>query len=227
MYSRKVDGNERSFGVSGKLWNGVLVMYDRETNSFWTQIDGRSIEGEETGKRLEHVPSVFTSFGSWLDAHPDTLVLLKPEDERGQTGSRYAGYYEDPERLFLPHLSEGLGDAIGPKEVVFGVRAGGDALAVSEALLERDGVVNTVVGGIPVALMRNGITGEVVGVRRTLDGEVLAFEPLEGFEPTERVSAGGKPVRVSGLEPLRVDRAFWYAWTRTVKGSRVLTPSAD
>ena len=74
MYSREIDGEVRSFGVSGRLWHAVLVMYDRETESFWTQIDGRAIRGEETGRRLEHVPSTFTTFGAWLDAHPDTLA---------------------------------------------------------------------------------------------------------------------------------------------------------
>lgn len=225
MYSREVDGAERTFGVSGKLWNGVLVMFDRESNSFWTQIDGRAIEGEEKGQRLEHVPSVFTSFGSWLDAHPDTLVLVKPEGERDQTGSAYAGYYEAPDRLFLPHLSGGLGDAIGPKEVVFGVRAGGEALAVTESLLERDTVVNTAVGGVPVALLRNTITGDVVAVRREVDGKTVELAAVAGHEATERVAAGNRALRVSELEPVRVDRAFWYAWARSVKGSQLLLPA--
>ena len=105
MYSREVEGSERSFGVSGKLWHGVLVMYDRETESFWTQLDGRSIQGPEHGKALEHYPSVFTTWASWKAAHPNTLVLDKAEDEKLQAASNYADYFSDPERLFLSRNS--------------------------------------------------------------------------------------------------------------------------
>ena len=53
MYSRRVGDATAEFGVSGKLWHGVLVMFDRETQSLWTQLDGRAIEGENQGLRLE------------------------------------------------------------------------------------------------------------------------------------------------------------------------------
>jgi hypothetical protein len=225
VYSRDIDGSARTFGVSGKLWHGVLVMFDRETGSYWTQLDGRSIRGESTGERLEHFPSVFTSFGSWLDAQPDTLVLEKSERARRMSQSSYASYFADPDRLFLPHLDEGLGGAVGPKDVVFGVRLDGGSLAVTEAVMERDGVVNAAIDGTPIALLRNGVTGEVRAVRRDVGGEVLELGPAKRGEPTEKVAdlATGKTFAVKDLVAVRVDRSFWYAWARTVdKGSVVI-----
>ena len=221
MYSREVAGRVLSFGVSGKLWHGVLVMYDRESGSLWTQLDGRAIRGDERGRRLDHVASVFTTFGQWLGAHPETLVLEKKG--RPAKRSAYADYFADPERLFFPHLVDGLGDEIGPKTVVFGVRRNGDALAVPEPVLVEHGVVNTTVGGDPVALLRDERTGEVLAIVRRLGARTLELEPLPGAAPTDRARdrETGETVRPRQLPPLRVDRAFWYAWKRTIAGTRV------
>lgn len=217
MYSREVAGQTRTFGVSGKLWHGVLVMFDRETGSFWTQLDGRSIHGVERGQRLEHVPSVFTVWGMWREVHPETLVLKKSPADLERKQSSYAAYFADPERLFRPHLSEGLGSDLAPKEVVFGVRIGSDTLAVAEKVLEGRSVLNARVGSEPVALLRNFSTGEVTAVIRRQQDRELVLEPLDGAEPTDRVMIHcGAPLDVKTLPALRVDRAYWYAWARTV-----------
>jgi hypothetical protein len=225
VYSREVEGSELSFGVSGKLWHGVLVMYDRETESFWTQLDGRSIQGPEQGQALEHYPSVFTTWAAWLEAHPNTLVLDKAEEEKQQSASNYAGYFSDPDRLFLPHLSEGLGDEAAPKEVVFGVKRNGDALAVTESMLIELRVVNTEVGGEPIAFLRNEVTGGVRAVfRKTKDG-VLELDVLPDDETSTRVLdlESGEEIDTRKLTAVRVDRAFYYAWGRMNPDSRVET----
>jgi hypothetical protein len=219
VYSR--NGSDGGFGVSGKLWNGVLVMYDRGTESFWTQIDGRAIEGPRTGERLDHVPSTFTTWSAWVEAHPDTLVLEKPEEIRGWEHSRYEGYLADPERLFLPELSEGLG-GVGVKDVVFGVRLGDAQLAVTEDLLRERGVVNGVVGKVPVAWVRFAPTGRVGVYSRRRGGSVVLLEAAGG-EGQVRDVLTGRVLHVDQLDALRVDRAFWYAWKRTHPGSLVLT----
>jgi len=214
---------ERTFGVSGKLWHGVLVLYDRESGTYWTQLDGRAIQGPDTGQRLEHVPSVFTTWAEWKAAHPATIVLEKSAEAAEQEGSRYADYFADPERLFLPHLAEDLA-SIGPKDTVFGVLHEGQALAVTEAHLARDGLANVVVGGRPVALLRDPGTGEVVGVERRKAGAVLILEQVDGTPATRTVrdALTGETVAPADLTSVRVDRAFWYAWARSHPGSQVL-----
>lgn len=217
MYSREVAGQTRTFGVSGKLWHGVLVMFDRETGSFWTQLDGRSIHGADQGQRLEHVPSVFTVWGMWREAHPETLVLKKTPEDLARKQSAYAGYFVDPDRVYLPHLREGLGDELGPKDVVFGVRTDAGALVVTERVLEQRSVVNARIGDQPVALLRSFSTGEVVAVVRLYGDQEVELEAVSDAEPTERVRIrGGLEIDVRNLAPLRVDRAYWYAWARTV-----------
>ena len=120
--------------MSGKLWHGVLVMFDRDTGSLWTQLDGRAIQGDLAGERLEHMPSMYTTWAAWKEAHPDSLVLDKDEFEREQTASHYEDYFADPERLFAPHLGGDLGGSVGPKEVVFGIASDGEALGHAVAI---------------------------------------------------------------------------------------------
>ncbi len=58
MYTRAVNGEELTFGVSGKLYKDALVMFDRQTNSLWTQVDGSVLRGEMKGAQLQPVPVV-------------------------------------------------------------------------------------------------------------------------------------------------------------------------
>ena len=222
MYSREVDGDARTFGVSGKLWHGVLVMYDRESESLWTQLDGRAIQGDALGATLAHVPSVYTTWSEWRRAHPDTLVLDMDEEERAREGSRYAEYFADPDRLYFDRLDEGLG-GVSPKDVVFGVAVGGEALAVTEDLLASTGVANAVVGGVPVGFAYDARKGWAVAVDRRLDdGRVVVMESRAGEGELFADALTGEVRGLDELAPLRVDRAYWYAWARSHPGSRVL-----
>ena len=223
MYSRKAENGELvTFGVSGKLWHGVLVMFDRESESFWTQLDGRAIVGARAGERLEHYPSIFTTWSAWKAEHPDTLVLFKPEDERERKESSYASYFADPERLFVPHLGEELG-GIEAKDVVFGVQHGDHALAVSRDLLARVRIVNTLVGSRPVAILHDPDSGYAHAVSRLAQGKVVFLEPLPGQKlPRCRDAWTESELDAGKLEAVRLDRAFWYAWSRSHRGSRVL-----
>ena len=224
MYSRFVaEGSAPvTFGVSGRLWHGVLVMTDRESDSLWTQLDGRAIQGEALGKTLEHVPSTFTTWEAWKRAHPATLVLEKPPEARERVGSNYAEYFADPDRLFMDRLGEGLG-GVGAKDVVFGVVENGEALAVTEGLLREKRVVNAVVGGTPVAWLLDERTGSAVIVERRLGQRLLLLDPAPE-NPAElfKDSLTDETHGADELRKLRSDRAFWYAWRRTHPKSVVL-----
>lgn len=52
VYARKIEGKTLDLGVSGALYRDSLVMYDRETGSYWSQIDGKALRGPLTGKKL-------------------------------------------------------------------------------------------------------------------------------------------------------------------------------
>ncbi len=76
-YARHDGDQELTFGVSGYLWRENLVMYDRQTDSYWSQAFGQAIRGLKTGSRLMTYPSDMMTWGQWRTLHPETLVLSK------------------------------------------------------------------------------------------------------------------------------------------------------
>ena len=91
MYAREINGERYEFGVSGKLFRNVLIMYDRQTKSLWSQLLGAAVDGPLKGTRLEMLAASFTTWGVWRREHPDGMVLKKlgPSHQTyGGTGSR-------------------------------------------------------------------------------------------------------------------------------------------
>lgn len=76
VFDRRLDGQVLDFGTTGKLRNSDLVMWDRQTESWWQQFLGEAIVGEMTGKRLEIIPSRLESFGNFKKRAPDGLVMV-------------------------------------------------------------------------------------------------------------------------------------------------------
>ncbi len=222
MYSRKVAGQVRDFGVTGKLWHGVLVMFDRQTGSYWTQLDGRSIQGSSSGAFLEHIPSTFTTYGAWRVAHPETLVVQKTEEERNLSASRYAGYFKSSS-LFTPHLAEGLGEILEGKDMVFGLRHGEHAVAVPALEIEPGQLLHLSLGDEPITLLRHSWNGRVRAVSRRLEGRTLSLELAPEAEPTETLwdPKEKKRYAVDDLPSIRVDQAFWYAWKRSMPHTKI------
>lgn len=91
MYGRPTLEGEAptTFGVSGKLWRSSLVMYDRQTRSLWSQVDGTAMAGSSAGAELDLLPSSLTTWAEWKTRYPQTLVLVKPPLD----GSAYDGYH--------------------------------------------------------------------------------------------------------------------------------------
>ena len=75
MYDPQIQGRRHTFGVSGLLYKRNVLMYDRETDSLWSQLLGRAATGSLTGTPLRVLPSVQTTWGRWKKQHPRTLVL--------------------------------------------------------------------------------------------------------------------------------------------------------
>ena len=86
MFRAGVRDSTVSFGVSGILRNGALVMYDRTTYSLWTQ-EGVAFAGPAAGMRLRRIPSVRTTWWVWRERHPETLVM-KPAPKPGRRPDR-------------------------------------------------------------------------------------------------------------------------------------------
>lgn len=76
MYAREVRGRELTFDFAEGLIKDNLLIVDRETNSIWSQLDGKSVSGPMKGTPLPSVPSLQTTWKFWRERHPDTRVLV-------------------------------------------------------------------------------------------------------------------------------------------------------
>lgn len=79
VYGREINGEVQTFGVSSKLIMNALRMYDHQTRTLWGQFIRKSVKGPLSGTDLEVLPVTQTIWSSWVELHPDPLVL----DKRG------------------------------------------------------------------------------------------------------------------------------------------------
>jgi hypothetical protein len=162
VFDRRVDGQTLEFGTTGKLRNSDLVMYDRQTESWWQQFLGEAIVGEMTGKRLEFLPARIESYARFRDRAPDGKVLVPNFFSRRPYGKNPYGGYDS---LAQPFLYRGkLPDGIPPLARV--VTIGKQAWALS-LVRERKRIV---AGDIVITWQP--------GQASALDTEIIA----EGFD---------------------------------------------
>ncbi len=116
-------GDSTTFGVSGLLYQSNLLMYDRATDSLWSQLRGDAVAGSRTGERLRVVPAALTTWGDWHARHPDTQVLSERTGHaREYDRTPYPGYDGTSILMFpIQHRDP----RFEPKQRVIGVRAGG------------------------------------------------------------------------------------------------------
>lgn len=90
-----------TFGVSGKLYQSCLVMYDRADDTLYAQPWTLGIIGPRVNESLERLPSVKTSLGDWLEKHPDSKILSTDTGyNRNYQGYPYGSYYTDERIIF-------------------------------------------------------------------------------------------------------------------------------
>lgn len=150
-FDARVHGEAREFGVSGLLYNSDVLMYDRASDSLWSQILGQAVTGPARGTELQTVPVRHTTWGEWRRRHPATLVLAEPRFAgRNYNVDPYVGYAESA-RIWAPVAHRD--NRYRPKEVVVGAVANGEARAWPFAELPDDrSVVTDSIGGQTVRL---------------------------------------------------------------------------
>ena len=92
VFDRRAGGRVLDFGTTGKLRNSDLVMYDRQTESWWQQFVGQAIVGELLGTELKMIPARIESVALYRAREPDGLILLPPGRDRPYGQNPYAGY---------------------------------------------------------------------------------------------------------------------------------------
>ncbi len=168
-FRASVRGRPASFGVSGLLYNSDVLLYDRETDSLWSQIGREAISGPRKGERLTALPTSNTTWVEWRTRHPDTQVLSEDTGFRRDYGrDPYAGY-ESSAALYFDVAA--TSQRYHPKELVVGVESGGRYKAYPFSELAK----------APVPL-RDTVGGEVIEVRFDRTHRTAMVRDAEGSE---------------------------------------------
>jgi Protein of unknown function (DUF3179) len=194
VFDRRVDGEVLSFGTTGKLRDSDLVMYDRETESWWQQFSGEALVGELTGMELEQLPARMVAWSDFRREHPSALVLDKETGFFREYGANpYAGYDSiDSSPLFAVRNDDD--DRLPPKERVVYVEVGTSAFAVPFSSLMKERTIEIDTDSGALAVNWEG------GVASALDEAAIA---------TGR-DVGAATVLLEG-EPVPFSEPFWFA----------------
>ena len=123
-FEASIQGSIKSFGVSGLLYNSDVLLYDRKTESLWSQIMGEAISGPLVGKKLTLVPISNTTWGAWKKEHPRSLVLSpKTGFKIDYTRQLYPGY-DKSRNIWFPVAKRSR--RLHPKALVVGLELDGE-----------------------------------------------------------------------------------------------------
>ncbi|MBI2012810.1 DUF3179 domain-containing protein, partial [Candidatus Curtissbacteria bacterium] len=133
-FERKIDGQETTFGVSGKLYNSNLVMYDRSSETLWNQLGGEAIIGKHVGKKLKQIPLETILWRDWKTKHPNTQVLSTDTGyNRNYDANPYEGYETNQDTFGTEFEDERL----HPKAKIWGIEIDGQFKAYSDEALRQ------------------------------------------------------------------------------------------
>ncbi len=225
IYDRHLGDRVLSFGNTSALYQSDLVMYDRETLSYWFQAGGEGIVGELSGLRLEAKPSTLTSWGQWLTMNPETLVLSR--DSFGNPGY-LAAYQRDPFLGIETHLNGGgfpfpvtdaaLDDRLQPADLVLGIEVDSSSRTYPISELG-NAAINETLNGTAVVIFALAEGPVVIAFSPELGDLKLTFQEEKGrFIDAETSSvwlisgtAISGPLAGEQLTPLPSRTTFWFA----------------
>ncbi|MDF2421429.1 MAG: DUF3179 domain-containing protein [Nitrosopumilus sp.] len=217
VFERIINNQEVEFGTSGKLYNSNLLMYDRFTESYWSQALGMAVTGELSGYQLDLVPFDVITWGDWKTLHPDTLVLTTDTGYiRSYATDPYGSYYTEPRIMFPVEHSD---DRMNPKEIILGFNQNGIYKAYKQNDIESNVLINDSIGETPVMLV-SLFSQNSRAFERIIDGKILDFTYTDGkiFDTQTNSEWNYDGLAISGkyegnqLERMSIEPGFWFAW---------------
>lgn len=199
MYVRQIDGRTLTFGVSGRLWRENLVMYDRQTNSWWAQASGTAIDGDLKRTVLKMYPDFsMMTWKEWRAEHPSTLILSKRT--RGGLEGMSMGYtdYHRSSRIGVTGRLKFNDKQLPAKARILGFRVDDQAYAVDLAALARKGSIAT--------MTSTGKQLNIIATRDGISGRVFA------------VTGGSKQEQITSSV------SYWFAWRAFFPATEIIRP---
>ena len=238
------DGQQLDFGTTGRLRFSNLIMYDRQTETWWQQATGEAIAGEYAGQQLTFLPASIIGWGEFKENFPEGQVLSRETGFNRDYGRNpYAGYdnINNSPFLFRGPQTPGVLPAMAR---VLTIDLEGEAVAYPYELLQAQGAVNDTLSGSEIVVLWQPGTasaldasriaeGEDVGAgvsfSRTVDGQVLTFS-FDGDKIVDDQTGSEWDVfgqAISGklagtqLEPVVSVNHFWFSWAAFKPETRI------
>ena len=234
-FERSINGQVLEFGTTGVLHNANLVMYDRQTESWWQQLTGTAVVGKLTGTQLHLLPSQIVAWHEFKTQFPvgEVLSIFTGFDRR---------YGENPYINYDSLVSQGtkfydgeLDTRLHPKMRIIGLELAGEAIAYPFSILEDAGALNGNFADQPLVVFWQAGTksplynqqiseskavGSAAVFSREVAGALLTFrvwgerfvDEETGSEWTLLGTAVAGPLTGTQLTPLPGHEIFWFAW---------------
>lgn len=233
LWEGLAEAADKTFGTSGLLFNSNLVMYDRETFSFWSQMFEQSVFGTHIKRIPDRLQVVETTWQTWRSMFPDTLVLTENTGfSRDYDDYPYGSYREDNSLLYPVQNSDD--DRLHRKARVLGINVGTSSRVYPIGQFDSGvEIINDQVGDMPVVVAgSSNLNFGVVYNRELEDCTVLEFQAVENALPVVMSDNEGNQwdifgVAVSGpragtqLQKTNSYIAFWFAWTAFFPGTEI------
>ncbi len=211
------------FGVSGLLYNSNLILYDRDTGSFWSQMLEQSVRGSRSGEIPGRIQVIETTWATWRAMYPDSQVLTRETGHQRDYFAYPYGSYRWDDNLLFPVTRED--NRLHPKRRVIGIRS-----ATASKVYQVDSfgsdtqAINEHFDGNPVVVVGNSdLDFAAIYSRELADGTILDFTAVQAQLPVVMSDSEGNSWDVFGtavsgpragtqLALTESYTAMWFAW---------------
>lgn len=206
------DAGDYTFGSSGFLYRSNKLMYDRQTNTLWSQLTGEPVMGPLVAKKLPPLrvlPLTVTTWREWFAKHPKTRVLSMETgyDRDYRPGAAYGKYFASPDLMFP--VWKKVPSSLAAKEWVLVVNVGGARKIYP-------------IDDLPKVLHdRVGQTDIVLISERAYESRGRRFAEDDDFTITEEALIASDGTR---LPRVPSHRAFWFGAAASYPGTEVWQP---
>ncbi len=234
VFDREFDGQVLDFGTTGRLRNSDLIMYDRQSETWWQQFTGTGIVGKYAARELDFLSSQVLAFADFAATYPNGQILAAPtEFNRSYGQNPYVGY-DSSARPFL--FDGNIDERLPALERVVGVELDGTVTAYAFDDVAQAGAINDVAGDVPLVIFHKPGTASALDARtisegrdigsigvfsRNVAGQALTFAAngdgtFTDNETQSTWSITGKAVdgELAGtqMEAVISFDHFWFAW---------------
>ena len=237
-WGREIDGQVTEFGVSGLLFRNNLIPYDRNTDSEWSQMQLRSVHGQRSGRVIERIDVIETSWSTWKQMYPESQILTTETGfNRNYQGYTYGQSYLTNQNTLFPVINED--NRLHPKKRVHGLIA--DSVADTEAaakayVIDRMGdgvnIIQDSFQGMDHVVVGSASLNFAASFHRDLNGTTLDFSPVQDALPVAMEDQEGNRWNVFGeavsgpregqkLRHTRSYTGYWFAWADFFPGLEI------